>query len=129
MLNQAPQKATNSVQKLSDEEIIDIINKATKNFKGNLDELVKAIGYLHLSQSLGYDLVHLIIPKNKYSKYEQILNIKFKEIAPPRTENSHRSIGLNIVDKIAKTKENVLSIISKFRKSELERTEELKIIE
>lgn len=90
------------IKPLSDERMIEICEKALKNYKGNVQILESAIGALVMGRMLGWHVLRLIHSSRTYSSYEKILGVKFKEILPPRTKESTSVYGIRMADGIGK---------------------------
>jgi hypothetical protein len=87
--------------KLSDKQKaeLDRIERATViNFRGQLDDLEKALGMLRLGHHVGWRVLVISHSKRTIRKYEKILGITFREFFPERGPSSDRSRGLSIAD-------------------------------
>jgi len=71
-----------------------------KNYKGNAPKLEGAIGALVIGSNYGWRVLKIIHSPATYKNYESILNIKFQDVCPERTELSKKSFGLAIADKL-----------------------------
>ncbi|MEJ1296361.1 MAG: hypothetical protein RPU64_07810 [Candidatus Sedimenticola sp. (ex Thyasira tokunagai)] len=90
--------ATRSVEEAANLEKIE--REAIANFKGQLDELESALGVLRIGHHFGWRLLYLIHNKRTIRKYENLLDIKFKEFFPEEGPSIERSLGYKVVKKI-----------------------------
>lgn len=70
------------MQPLSDKQLVDLIDKAIKEFSGNSDSLSGAIGYLMIGRKFGWRVMFFMHSQATVRKYEQILDIKSQEVMP-----------------------------------------------
>lgn len=75
---------------------------------GDISELSKAIGLLHIGDHFGWRVLVLIHNKRTIRKYEAMLGISVREFFPEEGDSSHRSIGL----KAAKALGNFWKVVS-----------------
>lgn len=90
--------ANRTVDEASELEIIE--RKAIANFSGQIGELESALGVLRIGQHLGWRVLYLVHNKRTIKKYEEILDINFKEFFPEEGPSVDRSLGYTIVKKI-----------------------------
>lgn len=83
------------------QQYFEIINKATENFHGQVDELENAIGMLMTGRLLGWRVLIIIHNKRTIRKYEKILGINIREMFPPEGPLAHKSIGYKIACKLS----------------------------
>lgn len=83
------------------EQLQEIEDNAIINFKGMIDELESALGMLRIGHHVGWKLLYLIHSKKTIRKYEDILNIKIRDIFEDTGPSSPRSIGLALADKFS----------------------------
>jgi hypothetical protein len=82
------------------DQLRDIEFKAIAKFKGNFDDLEAALGVLHLGDHLGWKPLVLIHNKRTVRKFEEVLEINFREFFPEEGPSASRSIGYTIAKKI-----------------------------
>ena len=75
-----------------------IEERAFIHFNGQLDELESAIGMLRMGHHLGWKVLYMIHSKKTIRKYEEILDIKIRELFPERGPSAGRSIGLRLAE-------------------------------
>ena len=80
-------------------QLQDIEDKAITNFSGTLDELESALGMLRMGHHFGWRVLYLIHSKKTIRKYEEILDIKIRELFPEEGPSAERSIGLALAKK------------------------------
>lgn len=81
------------------EQLQTIEDKAITNFVGMIDELESALGMLRIGHHVGWKVIYMVHSKKTVRKYEEILDIKVREIFPERGPSSGRSVGLALADK------------------------------
>lgn len=64
------------MQTLSEKQLVDLVNKAIKQFEGDSDTLARAIGYLMVGQQFGWRAMFLLHRQSTIRNYEKILLIK-----------------------------------------------------
>lgn len=77
-----------------------IIQKALKEFKGQIDTFESALGALIIGQHYGWRVLKIIHSPATYKKYEKLLGLSFEDICPERGALAHKSIGLMVADKM-----------------------------
>lgn len=82
------------------QELVAIVNDAIDRFRGNVDELEKAIGMLMLGDYVGWKVLVLIHNKRTIRKYEEILNINVREFFIEEGPIAERSLGYDIAKKL-----------------------------
>jgi hypothetical protein len=82
-------------------ELNRIEREAFVNYEGPFDELEKALGILRLGHHVGWKPLLLIHSKRTIAKYEEILDIKLREIFPPEGPSATRSVGYKVAKKLA----------------------------
>ena len=83
------------------EELQEIEDRAIIGFKGMVDELESALGMLRMGHHIGWKVLYLIHSKKTIRKYEEILNIKIRDVFDETGPSSPRSIGLALADKFS----------------------------
>lgn len=81
------------------EQLQTIEDKAITNFVGMIDELESALGMLRIGHHVGWKVIYMVHSKKTVRKYEEILDIKVREIFPERGPSAGRSVGLALADK------------------------------
>lgn len=83
------------------EQLEQIEKRALIQFTGMLDELESALGMLRMGHHFGWKVLYLIHSKKTIRKYEEILDIKIRDIFPDEGPSSDRSIGLDIAKRFS----------------------------
>jgi hypothetical protein len=73
-----------------------IVNDALERFKGNADELEKAIGMLMFGDYVGWKVLVIIHNKRTIRKYEEILGISVREFFVEEGPIALRSLGYSV---------------------------------
>jgi hypothetical protein len=97
---------TISAERSAELEVIE--REAIAHHSGDLTELFKAIGMLHIGDHFGWRVLVLVHNKRTIRKYESILGISIREFFPEEGDASDRSIGL----KAAKALGNFWKVVS-----------------
>lgn len=80
-------------------QLQDIEDRAITNFSGTLDELESALGMLRMGHHFGWRVLYLIHSKKTIRKYEEILDIKIRDLFPEEGPSAERSVGLALAKK------------------------------
>ncbi|MES2662908.1 MAG: hypothetical protein V4629_06365 [Pseudomonadota bacterium] len=80
-------------------QLQEIEEKAIINFSGTVDELESALGMLRIGHHMGWKMLYVAHSKKTIRKYEEILNIKIRDIFDEEGPSSKRSIGLALASK------------------------------
>lgn len=80
-------------------QLQEIEDKAITNFSGTLDELESALGMLRMGHHFGWRVLYLIHSKKTVRKYEEILDIKIRDLFPEEGPSAERSVGLALAKK------------------------------
>jgi len=86
---------------MSEKQLVELIDKATKNFSGPLDTLEGAIGYLMIGRKLGWRAMFLIHRQGTVRRYEKILGIDSKEAMPEEGVWAHKSVAYLALRKVS----------------------------
>jgi hypothetical protein len=78
---------------MTEKDLVQIIDAASEKFKGQLDELESAIGMLMLSRLYGWKVIYLIHSRKTIQKYEKMLGVNLRELAPPVGRLAHKSLA------------------------------------
>ena len=82
-------------------ELEEIEAKAIARFEGSLDELESALGMLRMGHHVGWKVLYLIHSKQTIRKYEEMLDIKIREVFEEAGPSSERSIGYQLAKKVS----------------------------
>lgn len=85
---------------MTDEEFVAHIDAVSKAYRGDSSVLFSAIGALMVGRTYGWRVLRIVTSHASYTKYQRILEIDFKEVLPPETKYSERSLGYAIVTKL-----------------------------
>ncbi|MBX3652049.1 MAG: hypothetical protein KF771_11830 [Burkholderiales bacterium] len=89
------------MQTYTEKQLVDLIDKSTKNFSGPLDTLESAIGYLMIGRKLGWRAMFLIHSQSTIRNYEKILGINSKEFFPENGQWAKKSVAYLAVQKVS----------------------------
>jgi len=88
------------MQTPSDKELVELIDKAIKNFSGSTDTLAGAIGYLLIGRKFGWRIMFFMYSQGTVRKYEKILGIKSKEVMPEEGPLKKKAVAFNAYRKV-----------------------------
>ena len=83
------------------EEMYRIEREAIARFKGQLDELEAALGMLRMGHHFGWRVLVLIHDKRTLRKYEQILDIKIRDLFSEEGPSADRCQGYRFAKKLS----------------------------
>ena len=75
----------------------ELIDKAAREFEGDIHELEAAIGMYVIGHQFGWKVLHVIHSKKTVAKYERILGIKVTEAFEEFGADAHRTNAFKIV--------------------------------
>jgi hypothetical protein len=97
----------------------EVASEAVKKFKGNANTLESAIGSMYVAKAYGWKVIYLVHDKKTIRKYEQILNIDFRESFPEEGPQAQRSVAFEAVQKVSNFWKAVKGEIAGIRTPEL----------
>lgn len=78
------------------DQLEQVEKRALIYFSGQLDELESALGMLRMGHHFGWKVLYLIHSKKTIRKYEEILDIKIRDLFLSEGPSAQRSVGLEI---------------------------------
>ncbi|MCB1796115.1 MAG: hypothetical protein KDJ70_17160 [Candidatus Competibacteraceae bacterium] len=78
---------------MTQEEIQQVIDTALKNYTGDARILESAIGSLFVGLQIGWRPLHLIHRHKTLSRYQNILDLDFREVMPEIGRMADKSLG------------------------------------
>lgn len=88
------------MKELSDKQIVELIDNAIKDFVGNTDNLVSAIGFLMLGRKFGWRIMFFMHSQPTVRKYEKILSVKFREVLPEVGNYAKKAVAYQALQKV-----------------------------
>ena len=101
------------------QQLVDIIDDAIRNFRGDTFELRGAIGALMMARRFGWKPLLLMVDKRSIQKYERILGVSFRDYAPEVGDCAEKSVGWQAVQKVSNFWKAVKGEISGIRSSDV----------
>jgi len=98
----------------------DMIETAIKKFRGQLPTLEGAIGAYLVGKELGWKAMYLIHEKRTIRKYEEILEISFRDELPEEGRYAHKSLAWKAVKKVSNYWKAVKGEIAGIRSAEIQ---------
>ena len=86
---------------MSEKQLVDLIDKAIKNFQGNSDSLSGAIGYLMIGRKFGWRVMFFMHTQGTVRKYEQILGIKTRDLMPEEGPYAKKAAVYQAIKKVS----------------------------
>jgi hypothetical protein len=84
---------------MKDKDYLQIVDKAALGFEGQLNDLEGAIGALMFGRFIGWRPLFLMHDRKKIKKYENILQVEFREVLPEIGEKASKSIAWGLFKK------------------------------
>lgn len=97
-----------------------IEDRAIVEFVGQMDELESALGMLRVGHHMGWKVLYMVHSKKTIRKYEDILDIKIRDMFPERGPSSGRSTGLALAEKFSNFWKVVSGEVKVERRREIE---------
>ena len=85
---------------MKDTELIRYFDKQFDDYKGNIHELESAIGAMVIGRRVGWKVLFLVHDKKTIRKYEQHLDISFRESLPEIGPKAEKSLAWNLAQKV-----------------------------
>jgi hypothetical protein len=101
-LNMPSRPKAARIAKLTDEQdaqLKQIETEAIAEFQGDLTQLEAALGMLRMGHHFGWKVLYIIHSKKTIRTYEEILNIKIRDIFEESGPSSYRSVGFNLAQR------------------------------
>lgn len=92
---------SNKQEYLTDEQLIIHLNDVVKNFKGYSSELESAIGVLIVGRHIGWKPTYILHNIKTLKKYQNILNLDFKQQMPEVGYKADNSVGWQVAKKVS----------------------------
>lgn len=89
------------MNKLSDKQLVELLDKVVIEFKGDITQMESAIGMLMMARHFGWKVALLIHDRQTIKKYEKILGITLRDIVPEVGKYAHKSVAWLAVQKIS----------------------------
>jgi hypothetical protein len=87
---------------MTDDEMVTIIMAAIERYTGNVEVLESAIGALAVGRVMGWRVVYFAHKRATINNFQQVLDVKFRDVLPERGPLARKSVALRIVDGAAK---------------------------
>lgn len=84
---------------ITDEELMQRIEKATEGYKGQIDHFYEAVGMIVVGRLTGWEVMRLVSSRRCWSAASACFGDP-KELMPRRGRYAYKSLGLKIVDKV-----------------------------
>jgi hypothetical protein len=86
---------------MTEKQLLEIVDKAIKNFRGQADALESAIGYLFVGQQFGWRVMFFMHSQSTVRKYEKILGVKSEDVMPPLGPSHRRPVAWKALEKVS----------------------------
>ena len=74
---------------------------AIANYRGDVGELESALGMLRMGHHYGWKVLYLVHSKATIRKYEEILDVKIREVFPEEGPSSYRSNAFRLAQTVS----------------------------
>jgi len=85
---------------MSEKQLVEHIDKAIKEFRGDTTELASAIGYLMIGRKFGWRVMFLMHRQGTVRKYEKLLKINSRELMPELGPYHEKSVAYWALQKV-----------------------------
>lgn len=90
------------MHKLSDKQLVELLDKAVIEFKGDITRLESAIGMFIMARHFGWKVALLMHDRQTIKKYEEILGIpSLRDYVPDVGQYAHKSVAWVAVQKVS----------------------------
>jgi len=86
---------------LSEKQLVELIDKAIKNFAGHTDSLAGAIGFLMIGRKFGWRVMYFMHSQSTVRKYAKILEVDFQEVLPPIGPFAKKAVVYQALQKVS----------------------------
>ncbi len=90
------------MDELTDERFLEIVKRAVNSFEGYADTVESAVGALAFGRRYGWQALRLIHSGRTFRKFEEVLDLKFRDVLPERTRYSRKVAGIRLADAAGK---------------------------
>lgn len=87
-------------EKLDNDQLVEILDSAIENFRGDLTLISKSIGALVLGRKYGWKVMYLIHSKRTIKKYEEILGVSLRDVLPAVGKRADKSLAWSVAKKV-----------------------------
>ena len=85
----------------SEKQLVELIDKAIKNFVGNTDTLSGAIGYLMIGRKFGWRVMYFMHSQRTVRNYEKILNVRSEDVMPELGPLAKKAVAWQALQKVS----------------------------
>lgn len=85
----------------SPEQLVAMIDRAIKRYRGNSEKLKGAIGMLMIARSFGWKPMFLIHSRATIKDYEEILGVQIRELFPEEGPMAKKSVAWMVTKKLS----------------------------
>lgn len=86
---------------MNEKQLVELIDKATKNFQGNTDALISAIGFLMVGRKFGWRVMFFMHSQATVRKYEKILGISYRDLIPEVGPLAKKAVAWQALQKVS----------------------------
>lgn len=88
------------MEKLSNNQLVELLDNVFIDFKGDITQLESAIGMLMVARHMGWKVALLIHDRQTVKKYESMLGISLRDYVPEVGNYAHKSVAWLAVLKV-----------------------------
>lgn len=104
---------------MTEKQLVELVDKAIKDFHGNSARLSNAIGYLFIGRQFGWRVMLLMYDRKSIKDYEKILGIDSREVFPELGPRAKKSNAYWAVQKVTNFWKAVKGEIAGVRSTEI----------
>jgi len=96
---------------VTEQELLEMVDKVAGDFKGQLDDLYKVIGMLFLGRLFGWRVMRLVASPKLWTQANRLFGDP-KLIMPERGKYAGKSVGLRLTDEAGRYWDAVKGIVT-----------------
>ena len=104
---------------MSEQQLVGVVDKAIKNFRGDSRKLSNAIGYLFIGRKVGWRPALLMYDRKSIREYEKILGVSSKDVMPELGPLENKSLAWRVAKKLSNFWKAVKGETPGYRSTEL----------
>jgi hypothetical protein len=103
----------------TEKQLVELIDKAIKNFSGNSDSLAGAIGYLLIGRKFGWRVMFFMHSQATVRKYEKILGVSSRDAMPEEGPMAKKAYAFQAMKKVSNFLKGVKGEIAGIKSKEV----------
>lgn len=99
---------------IGDDELMQLIDKVSSEYVGDIDKLSQAVGMLVLSRLFGYRVMRLVAPRGLWSFANKLFG-DVRELSVERGKYYSKSVGMRVIDTAIESVEEYWEYVNRVR--------------